>query len=58
MWFQSISYTAQPFKHNVIAAGKGIFEKAVSQIKSRRNHQKGLPLFFGFHGNTWHLSAL
>lgn len=45
----------QSFQQNVIAAGKGIF---VSQIISRRNHQEGLPLFFGFHGNTWHLPAL
>lgn len=42
-WFQSISCTAQSFKQNVIAAGEGISEKAVSQIVLRRNHQEGLP---------------
>ena len=47
-WFQSISNTAKSLKQNVIAACKGISEKAVSQIISRRNHRKGLPLFFVF----------
>lgn len=40
-WFQSISYTAQSFKQNVIAACQKISEKAVNQIISRRNHQQG-----------------
>lgn len=41
-----IPYTAQSFKQYVIAAGKGTFEKTISQIISRRNHQEGVCFWF------------
>lgn len=51
-WFQSISYTAQSFKQNVIAACKGIVEKGSEWDNIKKESSRGSPFVISWKHMT------